>query len=413
MKRNLTLLCLILTACGTFEINVRMLPKGTETASPVASASAGLVSTPTQSETATATALAQATPTADLPAGQPITLVTIQMMDSNSGWAVESSGRIVKTGSGGATWQNRTPFQGIFDQRGLFAFNADTVWAVPSQPDVSNVVWRTQDGGVTWEASQSLPLGDGKYRPLNLQFPNARDGWLLLLAKDELQGSQVVLYQSGDGGENWEQVSSLNRAELQSYLPAMNTSMSFFDGQTGWLGGWWGKDDPTRWQILKTADGGLHWDVETLSIPGEGSLACNGRPVVEAAPRAMAVDISCTQADNAKFFYHHLYYLSSAGSPAWRSWKVNGKFLSVDFINASQGWMMTAPGGSLNEIYRTNDGGKTWVNINVVAWAQAYFNFVNSNLGWAIVSDGSAVALVHTINGGQTWSEIKPLVANQ
>ena len=87
--------------------------------------------------------------------------------------------------------------------------------------------------------------------------------------------------------------------------------------------------------------------------------------------------------------------------------------MSVDFLNDSQGWMMTAPGGPLNEIYRTNNGGKTWVNINVVAWKQADFNFVTGQSGWAIVSDGNTVALVHTINGGQSWAEIKPVMTTR
>ena len=444
-KLMFAILCLFLTGCGEFVVNVRIVPPETpitlgqaSAAPPGASTSATLSAasltpvaaalqtenpqetdssipvatmTPTQGEPSTTAASIQATPTSiTLQAGQSITLTTIQMNDTSHGWAVESSGHIIKTGDGGLTWKNATPFEGVFDTHSLFAFDNETVWAISSQPDVRNVVWHTQDGGETWEASQPIPLGTGRYSPLGLQFPDARNGWLLLLARNGTEGNHVLLYKSRDGGESWEQVSSLLESVHQSYLPNTHTTMAFFDGQTGWLGGWWGRDNPHQWTVLKTVDGGANWETEAIALPDQSSLTCNGRPITEIAPGAMAVDMSCTLANDPTVLHH---YLSVAGSPAWRSWKLTGKFLSVDFLNANQGWMMTAPGGPLNEIYRTNNGGKTWVNINVVAWKQASFNFVTGQTGWAIVSDGKAVALVHTINGGRSWTEIKPVVAGR
>jgi photosystem II stability/assembly factor-like uncharacterized protein len=417
---SLVLLCLFLTGCGVFEVNVRLLPGETETArakrtasaKPVLSPTVSLAETPTPPiVTATALAQPQATPTGLQP-GQPLKLLAIQMNDSRQGWAVESSGHIIKTTDGGVSWKNISPFQGAFDTHGLFAFNGETVWVVPSQLDVNNILWSTQDGGETWDASQPLALGEGRYSPLAIQFPNARDGWLLLLARDGAQGNHVLLYKSNDGGQNWELVRSLLENTWQSYLPDTHTSMTFFDGQTGWLGGWWGKDNPNQWVTLKTADGGAHWRTETLALPDAVSTTCNGHPVTEMEPGAMAVDISCTQASDPKFRSHYLHYLSAAGLPAWRWWMVPVEFLGVDFLNASVGWTMVSVGGPLNEIRRTNDGGKTWITINTVAWKNARFNFVNGLAGWAIVSDGSAEALVHTVNGGRSWEEIKPVLAN-
>src|SRR6185369_4617074 len=124
----------------------------------------------------------------------------------------------------------------------LFALNNETAWAVPAQPKPDTVVWHTQDGGITWEASEPLALAEGQYSLLGLQFPNARDGWLLLLSHNGAQGSRVLLYKSTDGGDRWELMTGLSESAAQSYLPDTNTSMVFFDGQTGWLGGWWGQD---------------------------------------------------------------------------------------------------------------------------------------------------------------------------
>jgi len=41
----------------------------------------------------------------------------------------------------------------------------------------------------------------------------------------------------------------------------------------------------------------------------------------------------------------------------------------------------------------------------------AQFDFINGQIGWAIVNDGTNTAFVHTVDGGTTWTEIKPVVA--
>ena len=236
------ILCLFLAGCGTFAVRVEILPPMTALP-PTATATLLPDSTPTPTPaplTPTATALAAPTPTASpAPKDQSLTLTAIQMQDGRRGWGVEASGRILKTSDGGGLWKDVSPTRATFDRHSLFAFNNETAWVVPAQLDQSNLVWRTQDGGLTWEASQPIQLGTSKYSPLSLQFPDARHGWLLLLAQNGEQGNHALLYKSGDGGASWEPVSALNENVAQSYLPDARTSMTFFDGQTGWIGGWW------------------------------------------------------------------------------------------------------------------------------------------------------------------------------
>lgn len=342
--------------------------------------------------------------------GQPISLAAIQMSDTSHGWGIESTGHLVRTGDGGWTWTDLSPVQMPFDPQGFFAFNDQTVWVVPAQLEVTNVVWSTRDGGTTWQASQPIQLGDVHYSPLGLQFPDARHGWLLLLASDGAQGSRVLLYKSSDAGANWSPVSTLNDSQMQSYLPATNTSMVFFDGQTGWLGGWWGKDDPNQWLVLKTVDGGTHWGTDEIPLPKLNALACDGRPIVNLPAGSLAVEMSCTIPKDPKYLFHHVYYLSTATAPVWRTWALTGNFLAADFLNASQGWMMvSSPSAGLNSIQSSKDRGKDWTTLGQVSWRQARFDFVDVRDGWAIVGNGYGTALVRTENGGKIWVEIRPV----
>jgi photosystem II stability/assembly factor-like uncharacterized protein len=423
MKRYaLILLCLCLSACGTFDIRVQISPRMTDT--PFV---AGATSTPQPAATLPATATQAlpvgpgATPepsaTPDLlRPGQPLALAALQMSDTSHGWALESSGHIVKTIDGGLSWLDVTPAQGKFGLRGLFALNNDAVWAVPADPQRSNVVWRTRDSGSTWQASQPLSLGSaGQYSVLGLQFPDARHGWLLLLSKGGVDGNHIMLYKSVDGGVQWDPVPALNENVAQSYLPDTNTTMVFADGQTGWLGGWWGKDNPKEWLVLKTGNGGGKWGTEGLALPGQPAIGCDELPVPQTVPGSMAVDVTCTSSRDPKYLFHHVYYLSTSTPPVeWDSWKITGQFLSAAFLNPSEGWMLLSSATQgLNKIQSTDDGGKTWTTVSYVAWKQAQFDFVTAREGWAVVGDGFATALVHTANGGKLWVQMRPVVADQ
>jgi photosystem II stability/assembly factor-like uncharacterized protein len=54
-----------------------------------------------------------------------------------------------------------------------------------------------------------------------------------------------------------------------------------------------------------------------------------------------------------------------------------------------------------------------WVTLKTVAWEGVQLDFVSEQEGWAVVSTGSESALVHTMDGGETWEEIKPVIVPQ
>jgi hypothetical protein len=120
-------------------------------------------------------------------------------------------------------------------------------------------VWRTRDGGVTWQrifvnAGVSDPAEFGMhgqpnhapgYDPLSLVHTGHRRLWALF---------ENALYRSDDGGERWARVELPTRAP--GSIPAAETTtfaaLHFADENHGWIVGGGG-------QLMSTRDGGNGW----------------------------------------------------------------------------------------------------------------------------------------------------------
>jgi photosystem II stability/assembly factor-like uncharacterized protein len=72
------------------------------------------------------------------------------------------------------------------------------------------------------------------------------------------------------------------------------------------------------------------------------------------------------------------------------------------FVNATDGMLLE------REMFRTANGGVTWLPINTVTW-NGQFSFVDSWLGWAIAHNEDESALVYTEDGGRTWQILEPV----
>lgn len=343
---------------------------------------------------------------------QPATMAFIRMTDSLRGWGIDQSGKVLRTTNGGSIWQDQTPPWGSFSQHGFFALNSEAAWAVPG----TDIIWRTQDGGQTWKSSQPIVLpAKGNYQVLSLQFPDVLNGWAVFLPQNSSSEVRMLLFKTSDGGESWARVTELEKPELASYLPDTKTGMTFFDGQNGWIGGWWWQVNPSRWAALRTDNKGGSWQVEALpAIPNllaGQAITCDGWAIGGMPAGSMAVEVNCTQRGHT---FHKLYYLSSATGPGWKIWDLPGAFIGADFLDDRKGWMMTSGAPDhLNEIYKTVDGGATWKKFNQASWKTAQFDFVSDQVAWAIVGNGQTLALIHSVDGGITWVEIKPTIENR
>jgi photosystem II stability/assembly factor-like uncharacterized protein len=380
-----------------------------------------------------------------LQAGSPVKLLSIQMIDAQTGWAIHTEpsevlrpefrteypwpleGYILRTVDGGKIWQNAGPPTGAYSPGGFFALDANTAWASDnshgSTSGAPTLLWHTRDGGRTWEASQPLYIADWYefYFPSRMQFIDQNTGWLLASVEIGMGDSlREVLFRTTDGGNTWERVNSF----LENLGVCGNGGLAFNDARTGWYGSscvGGGKlviPFDTLFaegglQVRRTTDGGDTFSFDTL-IPMPPDLQklattnpemdCGENRIVVFASEVLGIDWSCiVYADRAKFRY---FSLSSDTGRTWNTWAPTG---NEYFFNATYGWRLLSPG----QIQQTTDGGLNWITIKTVAWEVAQFDFISEKEGWALVTSAETTALVHTMDGGITWEEIKAVIASQ
>jgi photosystem II stability/assembly factor-like uncharacterized protein len=140
-----------------------------------------------------------------------------------------------------------------------------------SGSDLLNPVWRTHDGGQTWDPSSPIPpLPFDPGTPTRLTFIDAQTGWLMVVLNPCGTGGcyDDILYSTGDGGQTWRPVSRTFQGGLST---CHKSGLAFVSAQTGWVAG---DCSMALVNLLqRTDDGGRTWQTQVLPPPpGEPDL---------------------------------------------------------------------------------------------------------------------------------------------
>jgi photosystem II stability/assembly factor-like uncharacterized protein len=143
-------------------------------------------------------------------------------------------------------------------------------------------------------------------------------------------------------------------------------------------------------------------------VSWEGDLTGSDNPIETTFNEEMTVDA---------------VFVSDQGRWVVEETFTNKNITSIFFINEDEGWITTIPdeiahiGGS---IYHTNDGGETWTEqLKGDPYKEFFYDveFADADKGWAIMQSYHSEmldqevdwhwygAVMHTTNGGQTWTE--------
>ncbi|MEJ2012661.1 MAG: hypothetical protein P8X64_10635 [Anaerolineales bacterium] len=408
--------------------------------------------TPTAPPASTApTPTPEPTPIPDpiLRSGTELEIADLFMIDAQQGWALGSAEgdrfqRVLVTDDGGKTWRDVTPSKdpaptqeylashayGRKQIAELFAYDLDRAWVTFSAPaDLgSMMVWRTQDGGRTWMASEPLDiwaLSDygpwvSGYLPLAIDFSDPLHGWILAITEvpSTMMAGDTVLLRTENGGGSWEFVQASSVFGFEGLV--------FQNREQGWL---LNTSDQAEWSnVLHTEDGGGYWFTEPgVPVGSEFYISrvgaqCSGGYQLEQIPGGwLKLIVWCPeqlrQQVEPQEKWTSQVYLSPDMGYSWLSEPLPiagrpDRSLSTDFITGRIGWLLDYDSGRL---FQTADAGRTWKTLRTVAW-DGELHFVDHLRGWAIAWEGSIydadrpLSLVSTSDGGFTWELLHPVI---
>lgn len=367
-----------------------------------------------------------------LSAGQVITITTINMLTDTSGWAVaetesDQADHLVRTSDGGATWRDVTPPQPLDaaaelgQGATLFALDAETAWATyydrtGGPLSAPAFVWRTSDGGATWQAGRPLDTTDIElYQPSDLIFVDASHGWLMAHVGAGMSHDYVAIFRTADGGETWERL-------VDPYTEALpqscgKTGMVFTDASNGWVTGDCMGVVPGAPYLQRTTDGGRTWQTVELPPPAQApelftsqTTACGVQSPAYFDPRAGLLPVVCFDYESGRV--SSFLYSTLNGGQDWEMQAVPDRYNTAYFLNPETGWILTGEltSDSPHDLYITADSGETLRKAKTVNWL-GQFSFVSPQVGWAVAESAEGQALVKTTDGGQTWQIVTPQIA--
>jgi photosystem II stability/assembly factor-like uncharacterized protein len=322
-------------------------------------------------------------------------------------------------------------------------------------------LWRTQDGGGVW--SPMTPPQDASILHA-VRFVSQQEGWLVgaRYLGDDTWGSPMhrgAVYHTTNGGASWSRV-AYGAEELEVTF----TALSFVDAKHGWVVGFPTNSSVSGGFVFHTADGGEHWqrqspghffrplwDVQFLDaqrgyVIAPDYISAAGPAVYRTQDGGASWEEMSQQyhqsdgiyglalrEDRALIVGDHDYVCVSTdpwgpyGSGGMdlfdqRYINVHYRFEDVRFLDAEHGWAAGTrsykPRYWGQAIFVTSDGGQTWNSQYEKApsmdpWnlAAGWFSlraiaFADAQNGWAVgVSEDQHDAILHTSNGGMTWTE--------
>lgn len=340
----------------------------------------------------------------------------VDFVDAQNGW-LAGPGVILKTSNGGNSWQNVSP-NTFFSAGGIHFINSQEGWFCGTIGSIMH----TTDGGTTWTSQTSNTNNELR----DIKFFNNLSGWAC--------GVSGTIVKTSDGGNTW---NTQNSGASLMYLNAITIT----DSQTAFIGG----QDGT---LLKTVNGGSSWSsvypfqlyqdfwgitfagnklmftqAPPQSFPGTGRLGfssdagltwqlftrslaqsrCDFRDVImRTAQEWWAMGNSSDSG--------YVMKTSDAGL-TWSKKTFNRGINAGALRNASLGWIS----GANNQIFKTTDGGNSWVSQAPSNVSADYYDIqvLNDQTLWvAGYNDSDEGVVIKSTDGGQTWMNVQS-IANE
>ncbi len=291
----------------------------------------------------------------------------IKFFDENSGYAITHSNLFV-TNDGGQSWES------IFLPTGLFPSFTDiaitennTVFVSSGTPGL----WKSTDGGNNWENKFAGKIGyfsDIMFVDDNLGYLSGYDIWNNFILK------------TTDGGQNWQESYTEQRTNANRIIKLEITELGHIITATN------------DRRIIKSNDSGANWEV--LDIQTDASINSLTVPSVDAIFVGSPAGTILKSTNGGESW-------SEINSPIVSSYTLSA---NLHFLDGLNGFAVLGNQSNQGKLFRTSDGGQTWVEL--------HYGYENSIRGISFNSPSegivnvAGIGLLKTLDGGQSWSVI-------
>jgi photosystem II stability/assembly factor-like uncharacterized protein len=313
--------------------------------------------------------------------GVTVELRGLSVVDAKVAWASGAKGTVIRT-IDGAHWRSVSVSLTVrdaaaIDLRDIHAVDANTALAMGAGTGAASRLYRTTDGGATWQLVVTNTVPTGFWDAM--AFWDARHG---VLFGDPVDGAFQV-YVTADGGATWTATPAHGLAALagEGAFAASGTCLAVAGRQDAWIV----TGSAAQARSFHTQDGGASWQAAVLPIPA-------GAPSRGAFSVAF-LDTRTGLAAGGDYREPQLASLNGArsldGGATWQPAPIlPSGFMSV--LATVPGAARTVVAAGLAGSGYSVDAGATWrplgtAPINTVAFASA------SN-GWAVGPKGLLMA---------------------
>jgi len=248
-----------------------------------------------------------------------------------------------------------------------------TGWVVGERNNGHGTIFKTEDGGKTW-IRQTNGVPD-----VDLGSVSAIDKFTVWVAGNSVDGHGTIL-KTEDGGRTWvRQTNGVPDVEL--------TKIRAVDRNNVWAVGYHGV-------VLKTEDGGKMWE----------RVGADVLPDVQLQGLCVVNKNDVWVGGEEYQDYGTIYHTIDGG----KTWKREGKFedltgvyiIGMYSLNCSTAWSV----GHKTTIFKTENGGINWVlQFSGTGFMDANEVFASDRYNVWVVADNGLI--IHTEDGGKTWSE--------